>query len=340
MQRDRLSIGIAGAATVGLAGAAAFLYAHLIEPQRLVVRRLSVAVPHLPPAFTGYTILHLSDLHVYDRHGTDRRVERHLRLCAELAEREDVDLVAVTGDLVERTLFAEPLGRWLSAIPARDGVYAVLGNHDHGCGYDPATQEWEPSSLALRLAERLCPYFFPPGRPNDVPAIVAALEQAGVQMLLNRAVILERKGQRLWLAGVDDPYQRRHSLADALRDVPPDEPCVLLAHAPDILPDLDTSRPLLVLMGHTHGGQVRLPFIGAVTTRTRVPLPDAYGLHRLGQTHIYITCGMGGATPLRFLCPPEVTLIRLVPAGTQDCAPDLHAVLERAGRSERHQAGG
>lgn len=317
---DRKVIAASGAVAAGLAGAAAFLYAHLIEPQRLVVRRLSVAVPHLPPAFTGYTILHLSDLHVYENHGADRRVARHLRICAELAEREDVDLVAVTGDLVERTPFAGPLGRWLSAIPARDGVYAVLGNHDHGCGYDPATQVWEPSSLVLRLAERLCPYFFPPGRPNDVPAIVGALEQAGVRVLLNRAVAIERKGQRLWLAGVDDPYQRRHSLTDALRDVPPGEPCVLLAHAPDILPDLDTSRPLLVLMGHTHGGQVRLPFIGAVTTRTRVPLRDACGLHCLGHTHLYITSGLGGATPLRFLCPPEVAIIRLTPAGARDCA--------------------
>lgn len=324
---DRKIIAASGTVAAGLAGAAAFLYAHLIEPQRLVVRRLTIAVPCLPPAFTGYTLLHLSDLHVYDSHGADRRVARHLRICAELAAREDVDLVVVTGDLVERTPFAAPLGRWLRAIPARDGVYAVLGNHDHGCGYDPATREWEPSSVVLRLAERLCPYFFPPGHPNDVPAIVSALEQAGVQVLLNSAVAIERKGQRLWLAGVDDPYQRRHSLTDALRDVPPDEPCVLLAHAPDILPDLDTSRPLLVLMGHTHGGQVRLPFIGAVTTRTRVPLPDACGLHCLKRTHIYITSGLGGATPLRFLCPPEVAIIRLAPAGTRDGAAALHRTL-------------
>jgi predicted MPP superfamily phosphohydrolase len=320
----------AAAAAAGVASLAALSYARWIEPQRLVVRRVPVRLPRLPSAFHGYTILHLSDLHIQEAHGCDRLIRRHLAACASHAARERADLVVVTGDLVEDARYAEALAGWLRDIPARDGIYAVLGNHDHGCGWDPEARGWRKPHPGWRMMVGLLPFLFVPGGPHDVPRIVRSLEEADIALLLNRAVPIERKGQRLWLAGVDDPYQRRHSLTDALALVPPDDPGVLLAHAPEVLPDLDTSRPLLVLMGHTHGGQVRLPLLGAVTTRSAVPLPDACGLHRVGASQVYISRGLGATAPLRFLCPPEATIIRLLPE------PALRRAAPAVGRAHRN----
>jgi predicted MPP superfamily phosphohydrolase len=112
---------------------------------------------------------------------------------------------------------------------------------------------------------------------------------------------------------VDDPHRRRHNLAAALRDVPAGACTILLAHSPDILPELPPGRVALALLGHTHGGQVRLPGLPAIVTRTRMRLREPHGIWRIRGTLVHMHAGLGALTPLRFGMPPEAVLLQLVP---------------------------
>ncbi|HZT82894.1 MAG TPA: hypothetical protein VFA26_21870, partial [Gemmataceae bacterium] len=117
----------------------------------------------------------------------------------------------------------------------------------------------------------------------------------------------------LWLAGVDDPHRRRHDLAAALRDVPWDACTLLLAHSPDVLLDLPSDRVALALLGHAHGGQVRLPGLPALVTRTRLRVREPHGVRRVRGTLVHMHAGLGAPTPFRFRMPPEAALLQLVP---------------------------
>jgi predicted MPP superfamily phosphohydrolase len=144
-----------------------------------------------------------------------------------------------------------------------------------------------------------------------VSRIIGALEDAGIAVLRNRAVALERERQRLWIAGADEPHQRRADLTSVFAPIAPAEPLLLLAHSPDIL-ELPFSRPVgLLLVGHTHGGQVRLPGLRPLVTHTRVLLPDYRGWLQTVAGPMYINAGISASIPLRFRCPPEVTRFAL-----------------------------
>jgi uncharacterized protein len=189
------------------------------------------------------------------------------------------DAVMLTGDYVSRdAALAEPCAQALGALQAPAGVYAVLGNHDH----------W-----------------------TDAGEVERALAAQSLTVLRNDAVPIERGGARLWIAGVDDVRQRRADLDRALRLVPADQAAILLAHEPDYA-DLAAQHPIdLQLSGHSHGGQVRLPILGAPFLPY---LGRKYprGLYRLGALQLYTNRGLGVvAPPVRFNCPPEITLLTL-----------------------------
>jgi hypothetical protein len=148
--------------------------------------------------------------------------------------------------------------------------------------------------------------------------VTAALRDHGITVLRNSSVPIERSGGRFWLAGIDDPVWGHPypelAIPPAIRNVP-DEPVVLLCHAPDyadqLLKDPIGRSISLMLSGHTHGGQVRLPVLGALE------LPElgkkyVEGLFRLGNTQLYVNRGIGTiGLPFRFNCPPEITLFTL-----------------------------
>jgi hypothetical protein len=265
---------VGGVAVVGLAG-----YARFVEQRRLRLARRRVPVPGLPAAFAGLRVLHLSDLHVGAPHCGARHV-------AAAGAALPADLVVVTGDLVHGTRHIARCVELLAAIPAPLGTWVVLGNHDYSY----------------------------PNCPVNTDKLVAALQARGLRLLRNSAAPVAWRGATLWLAGVDDPHRRRHDVAAALTAVPPDACTLLLAHSPDVLADLPPGRVALVLAGHAHGGQVRLPRLPALVTRTRLRFRDPYGVRRVRGQLFHFHAGLGSPTPYRFRMPPEAALLDLVPA--------------------------
>lgn len=263
------------------------VYAGAVERHWVDLTRPEVALPGLPAAFSGMRIAQLSDIHL------DEYTEPiFLRYVVELINALKPDLVLLTGDYISDGLFSRrfTLGaawhcaRILAGLRCKQ-VYAALGNHDVGV---------------------------------DAKEVTAALTANGITVLTNACVPIERQGGRIWLAGLDDPVLGQ---PDSERAIPasirnrPGEPVILLCHAPDYADTL-LGQPAgqavsLMLSGHTHGGQVRLPLLGAMQ------LPDlgkkyVEGWFRLGAMQLYVNRGIGTVgLPFRFDCPPELTLFTL-----------------------------
>lgn len=265
------------------AGALAGLYATRIERARVELSRYEVALdaPGLPP--DGLVILHLSDFHFRAGDAVQaRKVAALQRLLAAM----HYDVVALTGDLVhDSNGFPVALSLVESLRPRLAALY-VPGNHDYAeysvWGVFGNTWRATDNEGRLRLADlgiaarKIAGFIWKvlrnklvrlPVAFNDVPAMLRALEARGVVPLVNRALPLRVDGVEVWFAGVDDALEGRPDLAAALADVPDGRPLVLLAHNPDIWLDPAVGRADLVLSGHTHGGQVWLPLVGAAHTQ-------------------------------------------------------------------------
>lgn len=279
--RRRFLVGSA-CAGVGLA-----LYGSEIERHWIEITHRDVFLPGLHPAFDGFRVAQLSDIHIDDY--TEPFL---LRDAVKQINAAKPDAVFLTGDFVTRGLLPEmlaiasiwPCGRLLNQLecPHR---YAVLGNHDI-------------------LVDR--------------SVIKAALIENAITVLDNAYAPIERAGARFWLAGVDDPLE---GVPDPQKAIPasicnvPHEPVVLLCHAPDYVDRLvalpEGQAVSLMLSGHTHGGQVRVPFAGPLILP---PLGRRYveGWFRFGNLQLYVNRGLGTVgVPVRFDCPPEITLFTL-----------------------------
>lgn len=263
-------------AVVSAGAAVGALYARLIEPRWLQVRRSEIHVRRLPAALDGVTIGVLTDLHAgrLTPPGLIRRA-----VDAVLAEGPDI--VAITGDLSDdRVRGFDPVFAELGRLRAPLGVYAVPGNHDHKLGID----RWRR-------------------------AVAASIV---IDDLTNRSVVLRVRGARLCVAGVDDYALGKPELWLP----PPDErdATLLLSHSPDQAEQSRRGRDAidLIVGGHTHGGQVRFPLFGP--PRNSSNHPDLYesGLRRRPWTQVYTSRGVGMVRlPIRFLARPEVSILRL-----------------------------
>jgi hypothetical protein len=281
----------AKAAFAGVAGLA--LYSGEIERHFIQVSRSDVHLPGLHAAFDGMRIAQLSDIHL------DMYTEPFfLRHAVNRVNQINPDMVLLTGDFVTgmKGMYRYPKvlrfvhgTAWQCANILKELVcplrYAILGNHDVHVGAALVTQ---------------------------------ALTDNGITVLRNAHVPIERGAGRLWLAGVDDPLESTPdpelAIPASIRGVP-GEPVVLMCHAPDYADDLLTypsGRAVsLMLSGHTHGGQVRLPFLGAMELP---PLGQKYveGWFRLQNLQLHVNRGLGTVgVPFRFLCPPEISLLTL-----------------------------
>lgn len=278
--------GLLAVAGVGALGALG--YAAGVEPYLIETVRLEVRLPRLPRAFDGYTVYQISDLHIRQ---TGRR-ERLLRVILETLP--PADLVVVTGDLVHTPQGIPPFLELSRAFQSRDGVYAVFGNSEHKNGV-------RPYALARTLAEQK------------------------ILPLLNKHVLLSRGDAQMALAGVDDPVSDLDRLSDALCGIPDGMSTLLLMHSPDGIAEAALRGVDLVLSGHTHGGQVSLPFFGPPFTHSLLgrrmssgyyagkKLRRAIGI-RPGRTQLYVTRGLGvSGLALRFLTRPELTILTLRP---------------------------
>jgi predicted MPP superfamily phosphohydrolase len=295
----RVNAGRVGVAIGALAatGAACVTYGVLVERHWYRLRRETV--PVLGRDERPRTILHLSDFHLLER---DRRRQRFL---AELAELP-VDLVVVTGDILGEPGALEVSLEALARFHPRTGAVAVLGSNDY---YPPRFKNYFSYFLPRRRL-RL------PGARNPWRELVDGMRDMGWLVLTNQRASLGD----VELAGLNDPHLRRD---DATVPVPPDgDPAHLrvgVVHSPyqRTLNTFERNGYQLVLAGHTHGGQVCLPVIGALVTNCDLPRDRVRGLSRWGSSWLHVSAGLGTSkfAPFRFACRPEATLLTLVPAG-------------------------
>ena len=266
----------------GLAAAAALLaWSAWFAPRRVVVRRRTLRLPHWPSELAGLRVAVLADLHAGAPHVDEAKVARLVRGI----NRVRPDLVALLGDYVDPTVAfgtrvaPEAVAAALGRLRAPLGVVAVLGNHD-----------W------IHVGERM-------GR---------CLRDAGLTVLENDAVAV---APGLWVAGVGAESERRADPYAALAAVPGDDAVLLLSHNPDTfvrVPD----RVALTLAGHTHAGQVALPYVRASYIPSRFGERFARGHLVEGGRHLFVSAGVGTSRlPIRFLAPPEIVVLRLEPAG-------------------------
>jgi len=251
-------------------------YASVWEPHRLEVNRLSLSFPELPTSFDGMRVVQFSDVHLGFFTNDD-----HIHNMAEAIRQLQPDLLCFTGDIVDD--YADSMQDYLPVLAAMEaplGKYAVLGNHDYR------------------------------GIPEGVQALY---KHTGFRLLKNEHEILERHGEQLAIVGLEDLLLSEPDLPRAMAGIPAAMFKLLLMHAPDFADQAAAAGIHLQLSGHSHGGQIRVPFLGALKTP---PGGRKYvqGLYSVGERKmpIYVNRGIGMTQlPVRVLCPPELTVLTL-----------------------------
>jgi len=271
-RRDFLALTLRSAAGLALCGGAVAWSSSGI----VRLHRRTIHLPNLPPAFAGLKIALLSDFH----HG-EWISREFIRSAIRLANAQMPDVTALTGDYIHReTKWVESCFREISALRAPLGVFGVLGNHDHYGG-----------------ASRACR---------------SALTSSGALDVTNTGVDLTRDGQTLRLCGVGDLWEEKQNLAAALGKKGKPGTAIILSHNPDYAERISDPRVALVLSGHTHGGQICFPFIGAPIVPSRFQQKYRAGLCRAPNVPVFVTTGVGSSfPPVRLNCPPEVALLTL-----------------------------
>ena len=266
-------------ATILIIGLLVF-WGFLIEPGLLVVRHQTIQIDNWPSELNGLKVAVLADIHVDDWFVNERKV----RAIVERTNQLQPELIVILGDYmsgegwvrsaVEPRVFA-PI---LKELRAPLGVYSVLGNHD-----------WWADGTKLRHE----------------------LEQNGIKVLENETAQVNARNRSLWLVGLADMWTRQQRINETVEKVPQGEPIIALAHNPDIFPKLPSHVPLLIA-GHTHGGQVRLPIIGSVVNSTRMGDRYSWGHIFEHNRHLFVTSGIGTSIlPVRFGVRPEIVLLTL-----------------------------
>ena len=239
------------------------------------LHQLELRLPDLPPAFDPFHILFLCDLHLDGLAGLTKRV-------VDIVSKVETDICVIGGDIRSEMygpsfLSIRHLRQVVENIKAREGVFGVLGNH-------------------------------------DCIEIIPDLEDAGICMLVNDAYSIERNRETIWLIGVDDPhYYKAHDFKAAFKEVPKGAFSIFVAHSPEVYREAAQYMVHLYLCGHTHGGQIRLPFYnGPIITHSRAPRKITSGLWKYNGMYGYTSAGVGtSGVPLRFNCPGEVVLLTL-----------------------------
>jgi len=247
------------------------------DPRDFAIAPVEVPISGLSPAFDGYRIVQISDLHMGHWLNSER-----LEGVATLVNREAPDLIAITGDFISYSLkqIAEDMARGLSRMQAHDGTVAVLGNHDH--------------------------WFDPQG-------VRAVLRRAGVRELPNDVMTIQRGSALLHIAGVDDITVGANDLEGVLQKLPEYGPAVLLAHEPDFADEsAATGRFGLQLSGHSHGGQILIHRLGPLRGELFRKYP--LGRYQVRDMVQYTNPGIGThVVRLRINVPPEITVFTLRP---------------------------
>jgi predicted MPP superfamily phosphohydrolase len=256
---------------------------------RLVRYRLDVLPSDLPERID---LLHLSDLHFVVRDAKKRRF---------LAGLPRPDITVVTGDLLGEPEAVEAVTAALRPLRGQRASYFVLGSNDY---FKP-----RPLNYLRYFRKARIPRRWTRGRAGD---LAEHLEADGWEHLRNVRLDVPLDGSAVEVLGMDDPHLHRHDLRVAPRRAP-ERFGLAVVHSPDPAPELAALGYDLIVAGHTHGGQVRLPVVGALISNCTVPPRMARGLFRLGRSFLNVSAGLGTSkyAPFRFLCRPEATLLEL-----------------------------
>ncbi len=271
--------------TIVLLLAFVVFWGFFIEPNRLVVHEETIAIDNWPQALDGLRIAVISDIHVGGSFINDKK----LHTIVDRTNQLHPELIVILGDYmssngrISRRVEPSVFGPVLKNFSATYGTYSVLGNHDN----------WY-SGAKVR----------------------AGLEQIGIKVLDNQVLQIEARGVRLWLVGLADlwtkpTWTRPEQIAQTVANVPEGQTMIALTHNPDIFPNVPERVPLL-LAGHTHGGQVRFPFIGSVVQSSEFGKRYERGHVFENNHHLFVTTGIGTSiVPVRFGVTPEIVLLTL-----------------------------
>jgi predicted MPP superfamily phosphohydrolase len=266
------------AVSLPILGVALSAYAIGIEPRNIEYKEIQLKLPRLDPAFSGYKLIQLSDIHLDTWTGSDM-----LPAIVQRVNAYKPDAIVITGDYANKHLAecVPALVEALSQLKARDGVFAIPGNHDHWC---------------------------------SIAYYDSLIEQTHLIDLRNTLHTIERDGAKLHIAGIDDCLNSADDLGAVIVRLPDEGCAILLAHEPDFA-DIAASvgRFDLQLSGHTHGGQIVLPILGAPVLP---PMGKKYisGMYWVEDMQLYTNRGLGtGLPPVRLNCPPEVSIFTLYP---------------------------
>ncbi|MBP1932985.1 metallophosphoesterase [Ammoniphilus resinae] len=252
-------------------------YSYMGERFWYEVKEISLTFPHLPPAFSGLRLVQFSDVHLGHYFGQQELLE-----VVEKINNLNPDMICFTGDLVDQDgselQAAIPI---LTELQAPLGKWAVLGNHDY--------------------------------YGEEVNQVIETLENAGFHVLNNTSNQITRNDQSIRVAGVDDSLKGNPDISKAIKGTTKEEFVLLLSHTPDYADQCKNYPVALQLSGHSHGGQIRVPFYGSLVTP---PGAKKYidGLIQIKDSNLllYVNRGIGTTIlPLRFSCRPEITLFTL-----------------------------
>lgn len=280
-------------------GLICFAYGYFVEPYRLVVNHYEISLSRPDDALAGMKIVSIADLHS----GSNGIDAAKLKLIVERVNEQQPDVVFILGDFVlkerdrtrplrERRLLMplEEMSAAISGIKAKHGVFAVLGNHDGWHGDDLVT---------------------------------AAVKDAGYTVLRNEMAVIEHNGRKVRIIGSHDhmKYDSWKQFDADMREIvannDPEGGIIFLQHSPDIIEWINTHKTFgedlkLMLAGHTHGGQVRFPIVGAPLIVSSYGQKYAAGHIKAHKTDLFVTTGLGTSVfPIRFLVPPEISVLNI-----------------------------
>lgn len=258
------------------------VWAFFIEPNRLIVRDVTIRVNNWPPGFEKMRIAVLADLHV----GSHYIDAAKLKLILTKLEENKPDLILILGDFMAdahryTVVLPETIAEQLKGIRAPLGVFAVLGNHD-----------WMFDGVRVRRA----------------------LEAANIRVLENEGAKIESNGAVIWLEGLADLWTSIPDVGGTLAKVTDGNPIMAMTHNPDLFPRIP-SDVSLVLAGHTHGGQVNFPLLGRLQVPSEFGQRYAAGLIAENNHQLFVTTGIGTSImPVRFRVTPEIVILTLTSA--------------------------
>lgn len=247
----------------------------ILNARQIQVVHRDIAIHGLPEALEGFRILHISDFHF------PRRFPKFAETIGKILDGLEIDLCCVTGDyrygyFGPADHIAPHLHTALQGVHSQHGVYAVLGNHDR-----------------LYTGE--------------------LLEASGVPVLFNEGILLDHNDQPLWICGIDEThFYKCDDIDAALQDRPENAFSILLSHSPEDTQKAAAKGVSLYLAGHTHGGQIRLPFIGALIYNAHCNRNQVWGVWHINTMAGHTTAGIGATdVPVRYNCPPEAAVLTL-----------------------------